>query len=130
MKRILGAENSKTIALKYYEITKEQDLTPVIEYLDLEPEDIQYKGEPLFSKVTLRQIILRKKGIELIIINLTKPDFDINKDIIFSSKINIEIKQIYLLVISPTSTGLLVKNNKLEQLRLDDLPNNIKSLLP
>jgi hypothetical protein len=72
---------------------------------------------------------MKKKGIILIIINLTKTDIDITQDIIFSNKKNIELKQIYLLVISQTSTGLLVKNNKLEPLRFDDIPNSIKSLL-
>ena len=61
--------------------------------------------------------------------NLTKTDFNINEDIIFTQKKNIEIKNIYVIVISKTSTGLLVKNNKLEPLQFDDLPNSIKNLL-
>lgn len=129
LKGILGVENSKTKALKYYELTNKQDLLPILEILDLEPEDVRYKGEPLFSPITLYDISIKKKGIALIIINLTKTDFNIKQDIVFTNKKNIEIKQIYLLAISQTSTGLLVKNNKLEQLRFDDLPNNIKSLL-
>ena len=129
VKGILGAENLKTKVLKYYEITNEQDLTPVLELFDLEPEDVRYKGEPLFSKITLYNISLKAKGIVIIMINLTKIDFDITQDIIFSNKKNIELKNIYVIIISPTSTGLLVKNNKLEPLRFDDIPNSIKSLL-
>jgi hypothetical protein len=89
LKGILGAENSKTKALKYYEITKEQDLTPVLDLLDLEPEDVKYKGEPLFSRITLITIMMIKKGIVIIMINLTKTDFNITQDIIFSSNKNI-----------------------------------------
>ena len=129
VKGILGAENLKTKVLKYYEITNEQDLTPVLELFDLEPEDVRYKGEPLFSKITLYNISMKAKGIVIIMINLTKIDFDITQDIIFSNKKNIELKNIYVIIISPTSTGLLVKNNKLEPLRFDDIPNSIKSLL-
>jgi hypothetical protein len=129
VKGILGAENLKTKLLKYYEITNEQDLTPVLELFDLEPEDVRYKGEPLFSKETLNDISRKTKGISIIMINLTKTDFDITQDIIFSNKKNIELKDIYVIIISPTSTGLLVKNNKLEPLRFDDIPNSIKSLL-
>jgi len=128
LKAILGPENTKTKSLKYYELTKDTNLNPVLDYLDLVAEEVQYSNTPYFSQATLYQIGIRKKS-SIIMINLTKTDFDINQDISFAGKKNIEIKNIYIIVISPTSSGLLVKNNKLEPLRFDDLPTIIKNLL-
>ena len=121
IKAYLNPEDKNTTNLRYYEITNEKNLLPILEFLDISPERIGYNEESGFFNTTeLIKLynILRKTNKSIIQINA------IDKDNIRISPLlgkNTNILKYYILLTTKDGSGLLIKN-KYGVLSYNELP--------
>jgi hypothetical protein len=126
LKSILNPDDTKTQALRYNEITRERSLNPILDELNIDSRAIGYEDDVLFNRDMLKKIS-RGKKTAIIQINMTIKDFEPSRNITIAGFKNTEIKEIYVLVIGLGSSGFVVKNPNNLTLKLDDLPNLLKS---
>ena len=126
IKAILNPEDPNTKNLKYYEVTNEKNLLPILEILHISPEKIKYNGESgFFNLMEIGTIasILSKTNKLFIQINA------INIDNITISPIlgkNFEIKNIYVMLTTQEGSGFIINNNKLNTIPYTELPEIIR----
>ena len=125
LKSILNPDDIKTQSLRYYEITRDKSLTPILDELNIDSRAIGYQDDIIFNTYMIGKIYKAKKTA-IIQINMTTKDFEPSKNISTFGLKNAEIKEIYVLVIGLGSSGFLVKNPNNLTLKLDDLPNLLK----
>jgi len=124
IKSILNPDDPKTRVLKYYEITKEKSLIPILDELNIDARAVGYVDSVSFNSDMLRKIY-KAKRTAIIQINMLTKDFNPDKNITVVGLRNAEIKDIYIILISLGSSGLIVKNSNLV-LNLNDLPQIFK----
>jgi len=130
LKTVLNPNDPKTDLLKYYEITDEKDLTDILDELNIDSKYVGYSSEKVIFDRDMLTKMYRIKKAAFIQINLLTKDFIIQQNITSVGLKNAEIKKIYLIVISHSSTGFIVKNTKDITLRLEDLPAILKPITP
>jgi hypothetical protein len=127
----LNSEDEKTKNLSYYEITKNNNLNTILQYMDIDPVQIDYSDTEEFSRSMLIKIIQRKK-IALFQLNAMN-----SVNVKSAGLNNIEIKNIYILVITPTSSGFITGHmnyfpkhfEELKPIHYKELPNTLLALL-
>jgi len=129
IKTILNPNDPKTKLLKYYEITKEKNLTDILDELDIDSRDIGYTPDRVIFNLDMLKKMYRLKKSAFIQINLLTKDFIKEDNISTVGLKNAEIKKIYVIVISHNSTGFIVKNSDIS-IRLEDLPEFLKPSTP
>jgi hypothetical protein len=124
IKAYLNPEDPNTKTLKYYEISNEKNLLPMLEYLDISPERIKYNEESVyFNNVELVNIhqYLRKINKSIIQINAIDTS-NIQISPILAKNPN--TLKFYLLLITKDSFGFLIDNKKIT-LNYNELPSII-----
>jgi len=131
IKTILNPNDPKTNLLKYYEITKEKNLTDILNKLSIDSKHVSYTPDKvIFDRIILTKMFRMKKAA-FIQINLLTNDFIIKQNITSVGMKNAEIKNIYIIVVTQNGAGLLVKNEKNMALHIEDIPEILKpSSLP
>lgn len=126
LKNILNQADPKTKLLKYYEVTKEQSLTPLLEEFKekIDPKLIGYTNEVVFNRKMLSDIYKKLKA-GIIQINMITKEFDFDKNVTAIGLKNSELKDIYIILITPESRGFLAKNSNIE-LDFNDLPTILR----
>jgi len=126
MKTILNPNDPKTNLLKYYEITREKNLTDILDELNIDSKYVGYNPEKVIFGTDVLLKMYGMKKTAFIQINLLTKDFIKDKNITAIGLKNAEIKKIYVIVITHSSSGFIVKNANDITLRLEDLPEILK----
>ena len=118
LQEYLNINDPKTNKLQYYEITDGTSMEPILKYFSLTNVEIKYDGVTDHFEADQTRRIGQKKGAYILQINTNKEPYNLKSPATLTQG-----APIYIILITPTGSGFIIKNNKKGPLHYNDLPN-------